>query len=177
MKNTVVAKRYAEALYSVASERSQADSVEQELAAILDVFHSHPELTNILEHPGISIDAKKKQVTELFKGRVSDLVLNFLNLLFDSRRQDVLDEVFATYVELANAVKGRIKGEVESAVPLSESELNTLKTKLGADGQQVEFTTKVNPELIGGLRVRIGDRVFDYSVTSQLNRFRQTLKY
>lgn len=177
MKNAVVAKRYAEALYSVAGKGGQADSVEQELAGILDVFKSHPELTNILEHPGISIDAKKKQVTELFKGRVSDLVLNFINLLFDSRRQDALTDVYTAFVELSDAAKGRIKGEVESAVPLSDEELNELKSKLGANGQQVEFTTKVNPDLIGGLRVRIGDRVLDYSVSSQLNRFRQTLKY
>lgn len=177
MKNTVVAKRYAEALYSVASERNQVDSVEQELASILEVFNSHPELMSILDHPSISIDAKKKQVAELFQGRVSDLVLNFLNLLFDRRRQDVIAEIGATYVELADAARGRIKAEVESAVQLSEEELNALKSKLGVNGKQVEFATKVNPSLIGGLKVRIGDRVFDYSVTGQLERFRQTLKY
>ncbi len=177
MKNTVVAKRYAEALYSVASERNQVDSVEKELVSILDVFNSHPELMNVLEHPGISIDAKKKQVAELFQGRVSDLVLNFLNLLFDRRRQDAIAEIGATYVELADAARGRIKAEVESAVQLSDEELNALKSKLGVNGKQVEFAAKVNPSLIGGLKVRIGDRVLDYSVTGQLERFRQTLKY
>jgi F-type H+-transporting ATPase subunit delta len=177
MKNTAVAKRYAEALYSVASERGQADAVEQDLKGILEVLNSHPELVNILEHPGISIDAKKKQVAELFQGRVSDLVLNFLNLLFDRRRQDAIAEMYKEYVELANAARGRIKAEVESAVPLSEEELNELKSKLGANGKQVDVATKVNPALIGGLKVRVGDRVFDYTVSGQLERFRQTLKY
>ncbi|MCX7569550.1 F0F1 ATP synthase subunit delta [Tumebacillus sp. DT12] len=177
MKNAAVAKRYAEALIELAKGQGKTDAVEQELKSIVDVLNAHPELGSILLHPSIPLDAKKQQITDLFGGRVSDTVLNFLKVLFDARRQDAIADVYNEYVRLADLEKGRVKAEVETAVPLTEAELSSLKQTLGTNGKQVEVTTTVNPSLIGGARVRIGDRVFDYSVASQLNRFRQTLKY
>jgi F-type H+-transporting ATPase subunit delta len=177
MKSAAVAKRYAEALFQVAKEKGNVDVVEQELKSILDVLAAHPNFRQILLHPSITLTAKKQHLDELFGGRVSETVLNFLKVLFDARRQDVIEDVYTEYVRLTDKEKGRVKAEVESAVPLSEEELNTLKQTLSKNGKQVEVTTSVNPNLIGGARVRIGDRVFDYTVATQLNRFRQTLKY
>jgi F-type H+-transporting ATPase subunit delta len=116
-------------------------------------------------------------VTDLFGGRVSDTVLNFLKLLFDSRRQDAIIGIYNEFVRLVDHALGRAKATVESATPLTEDEVKTLQEQLGANGKQVEITTKVNPSLLGGLRVRVGDRVLDYSVATRLERFRTTLKY
>jgi F-type H+-transporting ATPase subunit delta len=176
MTNANVAQRYAAALFEVAKEQNNVEAVEQELKAVTDVLNAHPDLVAILEHPGISLEAKKQQITELFGGRVSTTVLNFLKVLFDARRQDALASVYSEFVRLSDAAQNRVKATVETAVPLTEDELNTLKNTLGAKGS-VEVTTVVNPALIGGARVRVGDRVYDYTVAGQLNRFRQTLKY
>ena len=176
MTNETVVQRYAAALFDVAKQQNSVDTVEQELKGITDVLAAHPELVSVLEHPSISIEAKKKQLTELFSERVSATVLNFLKVLFDARRQDALASVYSEFVRLVDAAQNRVKATVETAVPLTEDELNTLKNTLGANGA-VEVSTVVNPALIGGARVRVGDRVYDYTVSSQLNRFRQTLKY
>ena len=176
MTNTAVAKRYAEALFDVAKGKNLIDAVESELKGIADVLSAHPELGAILTSPSISVDVKKQQIKDLFGGRVSDIVLNFLQLLFDARRQEIITAVYSEYVRLTDAHHARIKAHVETAVPLTEDELNSLKSKLGANGKTVELSTVVNPALVGGARVRVGDRVFDYTVVGQLNRFAQSLK-
>jgi F-type H+-transporting ATPase subunit delta len=177
MSNSAVAKRYAEALFDVANSQGQTNAVEQELTSIVDVLRSHPALNNLLQSPSLSVEVKKQQVTDLFGGRVSDTVLNFLKVLFDSRRQDDIFGINDEFARLLDKAQNRVKATVESAAPLTEQEVQTLTEQLGTNGKQVNITTKVNPALIGGLRVRVGDRVFDYSVKTRLERFRATLKY
>lgn len=177
MSNPAVAKRYAEALFDVANSQGQIDTVEQELAGVVDVLNQHPALNSLLQAPSLSVEVKKQQVTELFGTRVSATVLNFLKLLFDRRRQEDIKGIYNEFVRLVDKARNRVKATVESATVLTEEELQTLTEKLGTGGKQVKITTKVNPALIGGLRVRVGDRVFDYSVKTRLERFRATLKY
>jgi F-type H+-transporting ATPase subunit delta len=177
MSNPAVAKRYAEALFDVANSQGQVDTVEQELAGVVDVLNQHPALNALLQAPSLSVEVKKQQVTELFGTRVSATVLNFLKLLFDRRRQEDIKGIYNEFVRLVDQARNRVKATVESATVLTEEELQTLTEKLGTGGKQVKITTKVNPALIGGLRVRVGDRVFDYSVKTRLERFRATLKY
>ncbi|MBL0385440.1 F0F1 ATP synthase subunit delta [Tumebacillus sp. ITR2] len=177
MKNATVAKRYAEALFEVAQQQGNADTVQAELSAITDALKAHPELEQMLLHPSISTEVKKKQMNELFNGRVSAIVMNFIQLLLDRRRQEDLHSIAEEFTVLADKASGRVKVKVESATPLSEEEISTLKNTLGANGKQIEVTATVNPALIGGAKVRVGDTVFDYTVAAQLERFRQTLKY
>jgi F-type H+-transporting ATPase subunit delta len=177
MKNPTVAKRYAEALFDVAQQKGQLETVETELAAIVDALNAHPELQQLLLHPSISTEVKKNQMTELFGTRVSGIVMNFLLLLLDRRRQENLAGISEEYTRLVDQASGRVKVTVESATPLSDEEISTLKNTLGANGKQIDVTATVNPALIGGAKVRVGDRVFDYTVAAQLERFRQTLKY
>jgi F-type H+-transporting ATPase subunit delta len=177
MKNPAVAKRYADALFDVVNKQGQIDTVEGEYASVVQALREHPELSNILSHPSISQQVKKEQFIALFDGRVSETLLNFLKVLFDARRQEAIEEIYEEFVRSADSFRGVVKAQVETAVPLTEEELTTLKNTLGANGKQAAVTATVNPALIGGARVRVGDRVLDYTVAGQLERFRQTLKY
>ena len=177
MKKSAVAKRYAEALFEAAKGQGQIDSVEAELAAVVGAFQEHPQLKAIMNHPGISGEQKKEQLKTLFGAHVSQLVINFLQLLVDKNRQDQLAGIQEEYVAMVDKAQGRTKAVIETAVPLTEEEMTTLKTTLGANGKAVDLTAEVNTLLIGGAKVRVGDRVYDYSVAGQLERFRQSLKY
>lgn len=177
MKTSPVAKRYAEALFDVAKEKGQVEAVEKDLSGVAGALADNPQFANILVHPNISLAAKKQQMKDLFTGRVSDIVLNFLQVLFDARRQSEIGNIYNEYTRLADAYRGVVKAEVESAVPLTEEELNSLKQQLSANGKTVEVKTNVNPALIGGAKVRVGDKVLDYSVAGQLARFRQALQF
>jgi F-type H+-transporting ATPase subunit delta len=177
MLGGAVAKRYADALFSIAKDQDAVDGVQADLSVVVAALNEHPELRHILQHPAISKDVKKKQVAELFAQSVSATVMNLLSLLLDRRRQDQLNRIYEEYVRLADQHRGQIKAHVETAVPLSDSELKEIGEKLGAAcGKKLDITASVNAELIAGARLKIGDRVIDASVKGQLDRFSQNLK-
>lgn len=177
MNKSAVAKRYAEALFEAAKGQGQIDSVEAELTAVVGAFNEHPELQAIMNHPSISAEQKKEQLKAVFGAHVSNLVTNFLLVLVDKNRFDELQGIQQDFVDLVDKALGRTKVVVETAVPLTEEEMTTLKSTLGANGKGVDLKTEVNAALIGGAKLRVGDRVYDYSVAGQLERFRQSLKY
>ncbi|MFC4769518.1 F0F1 ATP synthase subunit delta [Effusibacillus consociatus] len=177
MLGGVVAKRYADALFSIAKNQNLIDGVEADLSTILAVLNEHPQLRRILHHPAISTDVKKQQVIELFGKVVSATMLNFLQLLLDRRRENQLAGIYEEYTRLANEHRGQVKAHVETAVPMSDAELQDLGEKLGgACGKKLDITASVNPQLIAGARLKIGDRVIDASVQGQLDRFSRNLK-
>lgn len=177
MLGGAVAKRYADALFSIAKEQDIVDGVESDITLILAALNDHPQLRRILQHPAISVDVKKKQVGELFGKVVSNTAMNFFQLLLERRREKFLQGIYEEYVRLANEHRGQVKAHVETAVPMSESELKDLGEKLGAAcGKQLDITASVNAELIGGALLKVGDRVIDASVKGQLDRFGQNLK-
>ncbi|GAX89607.1 F0F1 ATP synthase subunit delta [Effusibacillus lacus] len=177
MLGGAVAKRYADALFSIAKEQNVVDGMEADLSTVLAALHEYPELKRILQHPAISADVKKRQVNELFGKAISRTALNLLNLLLDRRREDHLEFIYEEYVRLANEHRGQVKAHVETAVPMSENDLNELGEKLGAAcGKKLDITSSVNPELIAGVRLQVGGRVIDASIKGQLDRFSQNLK-
>lgn len=177
MLNGGVAKRYADALFSIAKEQDNVDGIEADLALILAALQEHPQLKRILQHPAISSDVKKKQVAELFGKALSDTTMNALRLLLDRRRENQLEGIYEEYKRLAYEHRGQLKAHVETAVPMSENDLKDLGEKLGAAcGKKLDITASVNPDLIAGVRLKVGDRVIDASVKGQLALFKQNLK-
>lgn len=173
----VVAKRYADALFSVAQERNAVEGVESELAAVTTALRENPQLVQMLQHPAVATSVKKQRVNELFGKAVSPIVLNFLNLLVDSRRQNELPAIYESYLERANETRGQAKAHVETAIALSEQQIQDLGEKLGAAfGRKLQLTTSVNPDLIAGARIQVGDRLVDASVKGRLEQFAQQLK-
>ncbi|MDI3256873.1 MAG: F0F1 ATP synthase subunit delta [Kyrpidia sp.] len=177
MKDGVVAKRYAAALLEAARETSGVENVEKELAAVLDVWNAEPEMVDFLDHPTVSREAKKRLVARVFGERVSRPVLNFLYVLLDHRRQDTLPQIIAQYRRKVDEVLGRIHAEIETALPVSDEEAREWKSRLARKtGKDVSLRLDVNPALIGGARLRVGDRVWDATISGRLERFRGQLK-
>jgi F-type H+-transporting ATPase subunit delta len=177
MKDGAVAKRYANALFAAASEKADVVAVEKELVETLELWRSQPELPRFLAHPTVSRAVKKETVAKLFGGRVSQLVLNFLYVLLDHRRETHLPQIVAEYQKRVDEAVGRIHAQVETALPLSEEEARELEAQLARKtGKEVSLRLEVNPALIGGARVRVGDRVWDASLLGRLERFRGQLK-
>lgn len=172
-----IAKNYAKALFEVASERGTIDTVEQELARIVEVINSDEDLRKVLMHPHIPLEAKKKLVLQLFDGQLSEMTANFLNLIVDRHREDFLDAIFENFVMLANEARGIAEATVTTAKELSAEELEQLTQKFGKLlNKKLRIKTKVNPEILGGVVVRIGDRLYDGSISGKLARFQQRLK-
>ncbi len=169
MIRKVVARRYAEALFEVASEQQKLDQVLEDLKLVIEFLRVSPELKRLLEHQKLSFGKKKEIIRELWGSKVSEVVLIFLELLVDKRRERYLEAIYEVYLELLRANRNIVLAEVKTAFPLEEEEQKELVGVLEKlTKKKVELKASVDPELIGGIQVKIGDRIFDGSIAKRL---------
>ena len=118
----LVAHVYSDALFEVAIEENKVDQLYQELQEIADLFKSYPEFFELFKTPKISVEDKKKSVEEVFKGKVSDEMMNFLKIVLDKRRSSAIFNIKNEFDKRVYAHKGIEKATVESAVALETAE-------------------------------------------------------
>jgi len=172
-----VARVYAEALLDVAQERGLADAVGQELESLVrEVFNSAPEVESTLGSPVVKRSVKTPLLATVFKDQVSDLVFNFLNVLNSKDRLSLVRNVAVGYRDLLDQRAKRLRVSVKSAVPLSDAQTEQLKKSIGqATGLDPVLSAKIDPALLGGMIVQIGDQVYDSSVRTRVESIRNQL--
>lgn len=179
MRMTTLARRYAGALFETVRQLDVIDvidMVESDLGLINYSLETMPRLVEVLNHPLIPRERKKAIVSEIFKARVHAVTLRFLELVIDKRREGILSDIEPEYVRLANEWRGIVPVIVTSAVPLTEDAVNALKKKLDTfTGKNADLELQEDPDLIGGLTIRIGDRVIDGSVRGYLVSLREQM--
>ncbi|QQE74218.1 F0F1 ATP synthase subunit delta [Brevibacillus composti] len=167
-----VGKRYARALFEIASERGVIDQVEADLGAVVQAIEQNADLSKILLHPHIAADAKTKLVDDLFKNHISAEVYNFLAVLIEKGRETEIALIQQAFVKLANEARGIADAVVTSALPLSEEEQTELAEKFSQRiNKKLRLTNVVDPSILGGIVVRIGDRLYDGSIKTKLENF------
>ncbi|CAM3128367.1 F0F1 ATP synthase subunit delta [Sporolactobacillus spathodeae] len=172
----IVANRYAEALFEVAEERQLIDAIETQLTSVTDTLSNNEELRRVLQHPQISADEKKALVDGLFKDAVGLEVSNLLKLLIDRKRESIINDVLEAYTLMANEKRGILDVTVTTAVPLDEEEQSDLARRLGeALGKKLRISVTVNKEIIGGILMRIGDRLYDGTIAGKLAGFKHEI--
>jgi F-type H+-transporting ATPase subunit delta len=173
----VGARKYAEALVNVAATQGSVDGVLESLDEILEkVVRLHPELSSIFGSPTLAQSDRDRLLVRLFGQSVEPLVLNFLRLLNRSHRLDLLPAITRHAHESWDRRQGRKVVLVRSAVPLDESQQARLSSQLRAlTASEPVLKLEVDPSLIGGLLVQVGDQVYDCSLRSQLERLRRQL--
>jgi F-type H+-transporting ATPase subunit delta len=161
---------YAKALLGAAEKAGQADSVVEELGTIVsEALDQSPELDEVLRTPRIASEEKLTIVERVFGGRVSPLVLNFLKVLAGHERLDCLRVIERAARLQLNQLRNRVEVLVETASPLSMPLRQQVAARLTQLlGREVVLTTEVNPDLLGGIVVRVGDTVYDGSLAGKL---------
>lgn len=169
----VLAWRYARALFLAAADKKEDVRVQQDLdAARRALLDAMP----VLRHPRVSGTDKKKKVNEVLGKKVAPVTLEFLELLIDKKRFDLLPMVAADLGKLIAEKNNVAKALVRTARPLPADAQSRLKDKLmNFAGKNIELEVKEDPELIGGVVVRIGDWVLDSSLRGQLRQLREAL--
>lgn len=167
-----IATPYAEAFLQVAEQNKETDQVVDQVKAILNLWHSSPELRQAMTSPVLEPAAKKAALVKLFEGSISPILLNLLKLLADRQRINVLDAVLDRFLELYRELRHIALATVTSAAPLSEDQQAALSTKVKAVAgtENVEFDLRVDPALIGGFVVSLGSQVIDASLAGQVRR-------
>lgn len=170
----VLAGRYAAALFQAAADKSEDQKVHHELGAARELLLGQDAL---LRHPRVAASDKKKLVHAELQGKVSATTLRFLELLVEKKRYELFPMIAAMYGRLAADKRGVAKAVVRTARPLSADAQKALiaRLKLFA-GKDIELEVKEDPELIGGVSVKIGDWVLDSSLRGQLRRMRESIQ-
>jgi len=172
-----IAGRYAQALYEIAAQEKKVDDLEQELLAVEQLLKQYPDWRKILLHPQITPVEKKELLKKLFEGRLSEITGNFLALLIDHRRESFLGDIVAEFVAAANAGRNIVTAQVTSAVELDDKEKSKIIAVLNRlAGKKAQVAFAVDPHLVGGAVVRMGDKVIDGSVRARLTSLRERLK-
>jgi F-type H+-transporting ATPase subunit delta len=170
-----VARVYARALYEAAVEEDRTEGVRRDLGEFVQAVDASQDLRQLLVTEEISDTKKKEVLLDLTQGG-DELVRNLLCLLVDKSRESEVAGIFRAFVERVEQAQGLVHVEVVTAVPMTPHLQEALRAKIASSlGKTVELSLSVDKELLGGLRLRIGDRVADASVRHRLERLRESL--
>ena len=174
-RHTVVAKRYAKALFEVASLEQGTLEVEQELKAIVGAIQSNDEIERFFTTPNISDSDKLNALNSALQGKLSQSVINTVELLVKRRRTDILPDLLASYIKLKGDSMGMADADVYSSYALNEHEKEAVAAEFGQLSHKViRVNNIVDKSLLGGLKVVIGDTLYDGSISSKLARLEKS---
>ncbi|MBK5252305.1 MAG: F0F1 ATP synthase subunit delta [Peptostreptococcaceae bacterium] len=172
----LVAATYSEALFDVAVEVDKIDLFMEDLNGVVDSFDEYPEFFELFKTPQISIEEKKDIIENVFSGKINQEVLNFLKIVIDKQRGKEIAAITKAYEARVYKHKGIEKATIVSAVPLSDENMKLITEKLETlTGKIIEMTGKIDKTILGGVTVRIGDRVLDGSLKSRLENVKEDL--
>ena len=174
----LVSKTYSDALFDLALEQNRLDAFMEETAAVKDAFASNSELMTLLVHPKIVKEEKIKVIESVFKGRVSDELTGLLCMLLEKGHARDIPSVMDYFTDQAKEYRHIGRATVTSAMALDDAHKKKIEQKLldTTDYVSFEIDYKVDPELIGGIVIRIGDKVVDGSIRTRINNLTQSLR-
>lgn len=178
MKQTILARRYAKALFIVGKEQNNYDEYNQILQGVAKLYVSNPEVVDALTNPLYPLDIKEKVMAGMIKSMGVDKVMgNFLTLLVHKKRTMILPEIAEEFQVMVDSEKNISHGHVVSAIELSdELQENVQATLEKLTGKKVKLTTSVDPSIIGGIIAKVGDLVLDGSIKTQLAGLKDSIK-
>lgn len=168
---------YAESLLQVADDAGKTAEIGEELAELRTLWNDSPDFAAMMTSAAIDEDARRESIRRAFgEGRVSPMVLNVMLVLNDRWRAAIVPLVCDAFQAKLNERAGRETVDVASAVPLNDEQREKLKAELKRlTGFDAILKERVNPDLIGGLRVQVRDRLFDMSLRRRLRQLRTAL--
>ena len=165
---------YASAMLQVGSALGEASAFGEQLTVVAHAISDDPQMRVFIESPKISRENKKAVLSSALTGKVAEQVLNLLKLLIDRGRQFLVQDIADTYTELEDVAAGRVKATITSAVEMPAEQRDSLVASIQTKtGREVVATEVVDPELLAGLTIQVGDLVVDGSLRSHLHRARQ----
>lgn len=168
----IAANRYAESLFEIAKEQDQMEELSEQVTAVLDILRQNPELLTLLTHPKITKDEKKAVVENVFRGKADDVITGLFVVVIEKGRCAELPEILDEFLKKSMEFRGIGRANVVSAAVLPDAQKKKIEEKLlvKTGYRKLLMNYSVDPALIGGMTIQIGDRVVDASVRSKLGR-------
>jgi|SRR5690625_4286826 len=171
-----VARRYAEALFQLGTEKGSIDQLTEELRVIREVFVDNDQLNTFLKHPRMTSVHKKQLIEEVFHNVHRDIV-NTLKLLVERERTEITPSIIDHFFQMVNDAKGITEAKVYSVRELTDLEKDALSKSFAKkiNKQTIKINNIIDPSLIGGLKIRVGNTVYDGSVSGKLKRIERNI--
>lgn len=172
-----IAEPYAQALMSLAQERNLTEQFGQQFRALESLFAESPEFSEFIANPVIKAEDKKSVLRRVMEDEANPYLTNFLMLLVDKRRIIFLKQITEQFLNLLRQLNQTVLAEVISARELNEEQTRAVadKVKSITNARDVELKTSVDPDLIGGVIIKVGSKVLDASLRGQLRRISTNL--
>ncbi|WP_404427503.1 F0F1 ATP synthase subunit delta [Ureibacillus chungkukjangi] len=174
--SSTIANRYAQALFQLALEKQVVAEVNVDLEELVKVIETTPELVSLLATPKFSIERKKQIAAEVF-ATANPMVVNMLELLIDKKRVNEIGNLAKSFKKLAAEAQGSAEATVYSTRALTDSEKDEISSSFGklVGKEKLTITNVIEPSILGGVRVQIGNYIFDNTVASKLDNLKRTL--
>ena len=173
----LISNIYGEALFELAVEEEKTDAMLEEIDGIKNVFLENPEYIKFLNHPRISAEEKIKTTETIFAGRIDKQLVRFLSIIITKGRCESLMEILDYFLDRIKEFKGIGVAYVTTPFELPKEKKEAICKKLLATTsfKEMEMHYAINPDLLGGMQIRIGDRVVDSSIQTKLNQLQRDL--
>lgn len=176
MKSTRAASRYAKALLDLAAERNELEAVNKDATHALGTLKSSRELRMFLGSPVVKHKVKQDVLKEVYGKNISDLTMQFVLLITRHGREGILPEIFSSFIQQYKASKNIVEATVTTSTAMEKSSLTALQNKLEkALNKNIDLTTEVNPDLIGGYVVEMDNYRLDASLAGSLVKIKREL--
>ncbi len=166
----LVSRTYGDALFGLAVEENRLDSMQEEVRAVVHILQENGDLNRLMNHPKIDKEKKVKIIEDIFKGQVSDELVGLMRMIVEKGHYREIGSVFSYFLDTAKEYKNIGTAFVTSAMELSGEQKAAVEKRLLETTKYVQFEMHydVDAALIGGMVIRIGDRVVDSSIKTKL---------
>ena len=172
---SVVGDRYAESLFDLAKEENQVTQYLDDIKLVGEVLDSDPQIVQFFNHVLIENDKKIQLLDQSFKGNVDQYVLNFLKLLVQSRRIRYIDDIVKSYINLSNQYLGIEEGMIYTPYELTDQQIQDIEKAISQkENKKVTLKVSIDPSLLGGYKVNLGNVVYDNSIKLQIKNLKIT---
>ncbi len=174
----LITKTYADALFMLAEEENKVDEIYSEVVALIDILDKNPDLAKVMSHPSVDKNEKIDAIKNIFTGRVCNELCGLLNQVVVNNRYEEIDGILASFVSMVKEYKKTGVAYVVTPFTLTDVQKERIEKKLldTTDYVNMEMNYDVDESLIGGMRIRIGDRVVDSSVSTKISELAKDLR-
>jgi F-type H+-transporting ATPase subunit delta len=167
---------YARALFEMSQAEGVADRVQEELFRLRELLKTNPALLEFLKDPNVKREGKRAALAELFGGKVHPIVLNTILTLSDQDRAGRLLHIIEEFETVASSARQKVAGEVTTAIKLDDATLARLAAELSRlTGKNVQLFQKVDPTILGGAVIKVGEQIIDASLRRKLDQIKEML--
>jgi len=178
MSSNTASRRYAKALFELSTEQKVVELVRKDLEGLVDMLNQSKEWSTFVLNPVGSLEIRSSVLERLLKDRIHALTFRFLVFIDQKRRMNLLASMYHEWLGLYDVAQGNVRATVVTSSPLDEQHLADLTNRLTKRfGKNVILTARIDPLIIGGLKIFVADQVLDYSIETQLQRLKKRMIY